>query len=154
MGIFGQLDAAAIPSNAFFIKQGEYPAEVTLAEFQTNKDDERMLVIEYTINDESSEFDGQKQRQRFVLIDSAMTQEMFEELSGEEKKTLRNRMTNLKRTLCGNGSFSKGLGVDINDLNDPEWNPSVLMGLQVIMAIKNFGAENTGTSINYVNIVD
>jgi hypothetical protein len=63
----------------------------------------------------------------------------------------------LKRTLCGNENnpSQKGLGINMEDLNDPEWNPEkALIGIQVNLAVNNYGASNEGVSVRWVNLRD
>ncbi len=154
MGIFGQLDAANIPTNPFYIEKGDYSAEVTDAKFKTNRDQVKQLYIQYTINDEDSQFLDSKAVQFFDLPDENMTQEMFSLLPSDEQRKMRRNLAALKRTLCGNDSNSsqKGLGVDQNDLNDPNWDPAVLMGTKVNLSITNYGATNEGVNIKWVNL--
>lgn len=148
MSIFGKLDAATIPTNPFHIEKGEYLAEITKAEFKTNRDNQRQLFIEYTITDTDSQYVDSKASQFFTLVDADMTAEMFELLPAEEKKNIRRANATLKRTLCGhsNNAAQKGLGVNPDDLNDENWNPAVLLGTKVMMAINN------GTTGEYVNV--
>lgn len=156
MSIFGKMDAATIPTNPFWIEAGEYKAEVTDAKYQLNRNDEKQLVIEYTIIDSDSEFVDKKAKQYFVLVEDAMTAEAFLLLPLEQKQKIRREMANLKRTLCGSGNNSnrRGLGVDVNDLNDPEWDPAVLKGLKVDMTITNYGPNDEGINVKYVNLSD
>ncbi len=155
MGIFGQLDAATIPSNPFFIEKGNYEAQVTKAEFRTNQDNQKQIYIEYTITEEESEYYDRKISQFFTLVDPDMTKADFDLLPNDEKQAIRNRLSNLKRTLCGNDGNEKqrGLGVDPDDLNDKDWDPTVLMGLDVDLNIKTY-ADNTKSSVNWANIRD
>jgi hypothetical protein len=85
-----------------------------------------------------------------------MTAEAFLLLPTEEKQKIRREMANLKRTLCGSGNNSnrRGLGIDANDLNDPDWNPAVLKGLEVDMTITNYGPNDEGINVKYVNLSD
>jgi hypothetical protein len=71
MSIFGKMDAATIPTNPFWIEAGEYKAQVTDAKYQTNRNDEKQLVIEYTIVDADSEFVDKNAKQYFVLVDDS-----------------------------------------------------------------------------------
>lgn len=154
MSIFGKLDAANIPTNPFFVEKGDYPAEVSDAKYQTNRDEVRQLKIEYTITDDTSEYDGKKVSHFFNLVDPEMTTEMFELLPADEKKKLRMNMANLKRTLCGNDGNDnhKGLGVSPDDLNEEGWNPQVVIGTKVTIGISNYGANNEGVNIKWVNL--
>lgn len=156
MSIFGKMDAATIPTNPFWIEAGEYKAEVTDAKYQTNRNDEKQIVIEYVIIDSDSEFVDKKAKQYFVLVEDAMTAETFNLMPAEEKQKIRRDMANLKRTLCGSGNNSnrRGLGVDVNDLNDPAWDPAVLKGLKVDMTITNYGPNDEGINVKYVNLSD
>jgi len=156
MSIFGQLDAAAIPTNPFFIEKGEYEAEVTKAFYKTNREEQRQLVIEYTITEEDSQFLDSKASQYFTLPDANMTNETLALLPADEQKAIRRTLSAMKRTLCGNdaNSSQKGLGVDANDLNDENWDPEVLVGKKVAIGISNYGANNEGVNIRWVNLID
>lgn len=156
MGLFGKLDAANIPSNPFFIEKGDYSATVTKALFKANREGARQLVIEYTIDDEDSEYLDKKASQYFTLPDADMTPEAFELLPSEEKKRIRATLSSMKRTLCGNDASStqNGLGVDPDDLNDENWNPEVLLGTKVNIGIGNYGANNEGVNVRWVNLRD
>lgn len=156
MSIFGKLDAEAIPTNPFFVEKGEYTAEVTNAKFKQNRDDQKQLHLEYTITDESSQFLDSKVQQFFTLVDSEMTQESFLLLPAEEQKSIRRTMSALKRTLCGNDNNDKqkGLGVRPDELNDENWNPEVLKGTKVMLAVNNYGATNEGVAVKWVNLLE
>lgn len=152
MSIFGKLDAANIPTNPNFVEQGEYEAEVTDAQYKTNRDNRRQLVIEYTITSSASQYLGSKVYDYFTLVDEDMDLATFEMLPAEEKKNIRRAMSALKRRLCGNGASSQqpGLGVPSDDLNDENWNPADLKGRQVNLAVSNYG--NDGVNVRWVNL--
>lgn len=154
MSIFGQLDAAKIPTNPFFVEAGTYHGEVTAAEIKAKKDETQYLFIEFTITDAESGFKGKKVQGRYDLVDPSMTQEQFDLLPADEKEKLRGRMINLKKILCGQEGFEKqkGLGQTPDDLNDSNWNPSVLKGLQVVFGVRNYGTD--GVKIQWVNLDD
>jgi hypothetical protein len=154
MSIFGKLDAANIPTNPFWVEAGEYSAEVTKAQYKTNRNDQKQLLIEYTITSPESQFLDSKVAQFFTLVDSEMTQEAFTLLPIDEQKNIRRTMSALKRTLCGNDSNSKqrGLGVEPDDLNDEDWNPEVLVGTKVDIAVANYGSSNEGVNVKWVNL--
>lgn len=156
MSIFGQLDAANIPTNPFFIEAGDYEAEVTKALFKNNRDGQKQLVIEYTITDDASEFDGKTVSQYFTLVDPDMTAEQFALLPAAEKQKISRTNSAIKRTLCGNNAneAQKGLGVDPEDLNSPTWTPEFLVGTKVNIGISNYGAENEGVNLKWVNLRD
>lgn len=156
MSIFGKLDAQTIQTNSYWVEKGEYSAEVTKAEFKTNRDGDRQLFIQYTINNEDSQFLDSKVSQYFTLPDPEMTHESLLLMPPEEQKKIRLSMAKLKRTLCGNenNENQKGLGVAIDDLNDPDWNPVTLLGTKVDLAVSNYGANNQGVNINWVNLTD
>jgi hypothetical protein len=151
MSIFGKLDAANIPTNPFWVGAGEYTAEVTDAKYKVNRDDEKQLVIEYTIDDETSEFVDSRVAQFFTLINPDMTKEDLELLPPEEKKNIRRSIAALKRTLCGTDK-NQGLGIEPDDLNDPEWDPAVLKGSKVNIGVVNYGSSNEGVSVRWVNL--
>lgn len=154
MSLFGKLDSQNIPTNPFFVEKGEYEAEVTRAEFKTNRDQDRQLHIEYTITSAESQFLDSKVVQFFTLVDPNLTQESFSLLPAEEQKKIRRNLSTLKRTLCGNdgNSSQKGLGVDAEDLNAENWNPEVLVGTKVILAVQNYGPTNEGVAVRWVNL--
>jgi hypothetical protein len=154
MSIFGELDAENIKSNAYFVEAGDYSAEVTDAKFQTNKDGDRQLSIEYTINDEDSQYFDSKVKQFFTLVPADMTQEKMLTLPTETQKSIRRSNSALKRTLCGNpaNSSQKGLGVPASDLNDKNWDPAVLRGTKVNIGVNNYGSD--GVNVRWVNLAD
>ena len=149
MGIFAKLDAASIPTNPFFIEKGEYDAEVTNAQFKDNRDGERQLFLEYTIDDETSQYNGSRAQHYFDLPDPEMTSETLALLPPDEQKNIRRSISSMKKTLCGNGR-NKGLGVSADDLNEDEWSPEVLKGLKVNLAISNYGTD--GVNVQWVNL--
>lgn len=155
MSLFGKLDAANIPTNPFFIEKGDYSAEVTKAQYKTNRDQQKQLVIEYTITDEESQFLDSRASKYYTLVDSEMTQEMFELMPADEKKKIRQAMAALKRDLCGNDNnpSQKGLGISMDDLND-DFNPEILVGTKVQIGISNYGANNEGVNIRWVNLAE
>lgn len=152
MSIFGDLDAATIKTNPFFIEKGDYPAEVTVAKFQTNRDEERQLYIQYTINDELSEYDKYKPAKTYTLVPEGFTAADLAVLPANDIKKIKRDLASLKRDLCGNpgNDRQKGLGVNLEDLNDPNWKPEVLVGTKVILGIRNFGDD--GVNIQWVNL--
>lgn len=153
MGIFGKLDAAAVPANPFWVAAGEYSAEVTKAEYSViqkgNNAGTRQIHIEYTINDEA--YLDSRLHQYFALVDEDMTEEMFEMLPDEEKNKLRKANAKIKQTLCGNGTNQPGLGVDEMELNDDNWDPKSLVGTKVDIAVANGGDKNQYVNIRWVN---
>jgi hypothetical protein len=153
MSIFGQLDAANIPTNPFWVDAGEYTAEVTDAKYKINKDGARQLIIEYTIDDDASEFVESRVAQFFTLVDPELTQEDLELLPAEEKRNIRRSNAALKRNLCG-ANGRKGLGVNQDDLNDPEWDPKSLIGSKVNVGVTNYGSNDEGVSVRWVNLRD
>jgi hypothetical protein len=154
MGVFGKLDAAAIVTNPFFVKKGTYGAEVTAAKFQENKDGQKQLYIQYEITDEDSEYFGNKVNKIYSIVDSNMTAEDLAKLPPDEQKKIRNNLASLKRDLCGSDSNTsqKGLGVDIEDLDDENWDPAVLVSTKVVIGVVNYGANNEGVNIRWVNV--
>jgi hypothetical protein len=160
MSIFGKMDAANIPTNPYFIEAGEYHSEVTKAFFKDgrNKDGDatRQLVLEFTIKDEDSQYNGRKQPAYYNLVDPNMTQEDYELLPAKEKASIQRELSKLKRDLCGNenNSSQKGLGVDIEDLNDDSWKPETLIGTEVTLALSNWGPTNEGVNIKWVNLAE
>ncbi len=154
MSLFGKLDAANIPTNSFFVAAGDYSATVTVGEYRNKRDGNgRQLHIEYQITDPESEYLDSKVGQFFDLVDADMTAETFELLPADEKKKIRKTNSAIKRTLCGNPGRDDqpGLGVTEDDLNDPEWDPKSLVGTDVDLTIYNFGPNNDGVGVRYVN---
>lgn len=152
MSLFGKLDAARIPSNPYFIEAGDYPAEVTEAKYQ-ERDGVRQLRIDYTINDETSLFNGKRVSHFFDLPSEDMTEEQFELLPADEKQKIHKAMSSLKRTLCGTegNDRQRGLGVHEDALNDENWDPSSLVGIKLTLGISNWGKNSEGVNIKYVN---
>lgn len=155
MSLFGKLDAATIPSNPFHVDPGDYSAEVIKAEYRTT-DKGRQLRITYKINDEESEFFENQVTQFFNLIDPDMTNEQFELLPPNEKRKIKGALSSLKRSLCGSdgNESQRGLGVDPEDLNDESWDPATLVGKLVDIGVRNFGQNNTGVGVQWVNLQD
>jgi hypothetical protein len=155
MGIFGKLDAATIPTNPFFIAKGNYGAEVVAAKFQTDRDGDKQLYIQVAITDEDSAFFKKKAHKIYDIVDENLTSEELALMPIEEQQKIRSQISTLKRDLCGNdgNGSQKGLGVDVDDLNDGEWNPEVLVGTKINMGIKNWGADNQGVNIQWMNII-
>jgi hypothetical protein len=149
MSIFGKLDAATIPSNPFYVKEGEYVAEVTAARYQEGRDG-RQLYLEFTIKD-SSEYNGSKVTKYFDLPAEDMTAEQFELMPDDEKAKMRRNNSLVKNILCGRSEKLKGLGVPVDDLNDENWKPDVVVGTPVNMAISNFGED--GVNFKWANII-
>lgn len=157
MSIFGKLDAAAIPTNPFFIEEGEYATEVTEAKFQTQSKDGKevkQLYIQFTIIDESSQFVGSKAVKTYNLVDEDLTAETLALLPPDDQKKIRQSIAALKRDLCGNGNNPKqrGLGVAIEDLDDPNWNPEVLKGTKADIGINNYGSTKEGVNVRWVTL--
>ncbi len=156
MSIFGKLDAQSIPSNPYFIEKGDYDAEVTKGEFRTKQDGTRQLFIEYTITEENSAYLDSRASQFFNLPDPELTQEAFNMMPADDQKKLRQQISAMKRTLCGNDAnpSQKGLGVDADDLNDESWDPGSLVGTKVRIGISNYGATNEGVNVRWVNLAE
>lgn len=156
MSIFGELDAAQVSTNPYFIEGGEYAAEVIEAKYKENRDGVRQLYIQYILTDTDSEYVGQKPSHFFNLVADDMTAEKFALLPAEEKKKIRLAMATLKKTLCGSDGNAnhKGLGVPVDDLNDKDWNPAVLVGTKVMLGIANGGTNNEYVNIRWVNLAD
>jgi hypothetical protein len=153
MSIFGKLDAAKIPASPYFIEAGEYSAVVNKAEYRNNRDGDRQLFIEYLISDEDSLFHNKRVGVFFALVDPDLTEEDFTLLPTAEQATIHRNITNLKRAMCGYGN-NKGLGVTVEDLNSDDWDPAVLKGLAVNLAINNWGADNQGVNVKWANLVE
>lgn len=156
MSIFGQLDAASISSNPFKVEKGIYPAEVTKFEFRQTQKGTRQLFLEVVITDDESEFIDDKVNKYYFLPDEDLDQEKFDQLPADERKRIRKNMATIKKDLCGNESREdqKGLGVDPNDLNDPDWNPQTLVGTKVTIGVNNFGANGNGVNLQWINLRD
>ena len=159
MSLFGKMDAANIPTNPYFIEEGEYTAEVTKALFKENRDGKRQLQIEYTLNGGSNgvetQFVDSRASQYFDLVDSDLDNQKMALLPVDEQKKIRRDLSTLKRNLCGNDNnpAQKGLGVDSDDLNDVNWNPASLIGTKVNIAISNYGPTKEGVNIKWVNLI-
>lgn len=154
MGLFGKLDAANIPTNPFFVAKGDYSAEVVASRYQVKPDGTKQFYIQYEITNEDSEYLGKKPTRIYDLVDENMTEKDFELLPSDEKNKIRNRMSSLKRDLCGNtaNAYQKGLGVSLEDVNDPDWNPETIVGTKVNIGITNYGPDNEGVNIRWVNL--
>jgi hypothetical protein len=153
MGIFGQLDAANIRTNPLFIEAGEYEAEVIKAEFRTRaSDNARQIYFQYQITEDDSAFNGKKASQFFTLVADDMTAEKFAALPEDERNKIDKSNSALKRTLSGTAGFAnqRGLGVDEEELNNPEWTPESLIGTKITLTISNYGTD--GVNVRSVNI--
>lgn len=151
MSLFGKLDAANVKTNPLYIEAGEYPAEVTKAEFRTNRNNQRQLFLQYTITDEDSKFNKKRASQFYTLPPEDLTAEMLAEMPEDEAKKIEDSLSSMKRTLSGTSGFAahRGLGVDEEELNNPEWTPEGLVGTKIILTISNFGLD--GVNIRMVN---
>ena len=152
MSIFGEMDAENIKSNPYFVEAGDYSAEVSDAKFQTTKDGQRQIVIEYMISETNSQYYESRVKQFFNLVPADMTNEKIALLPSDEQKAIRRSNSALKRTLCGNpaNSSQKGLGVPASDLNDKNWDPAVLKGTKVNIGVNNYGSD--GVNVRWVNL--
>lgn len=156
MSIFGLMDAEQVSSNPFWVKEDTYDCQVTDAKFKANRDGDRQLFIEFTIDDSSSEYNDFKLQKYYTLPPADLTQEAFELMDAEGKKKLRQQMANLKRDLCGDDSNAnkKGLGVAASDLNDPEWTPEVLIGTDCVVGVGNGGSDKQYVNVRWMNLRD
>ena len=158
MSLFGKLDAANVKTNPLYIEAGEYPAEVTKAEFRVNRSGERQLFLQYTIVDEDSKYHNKRASQFYTLPPADLDAEGLEILREADAKAaekIESTISGMKRTLSGTSGFAahRGLGVPEEDLNDPEWTPEGLVGTKIILTISNYGLD--GVNIRMVNkIVD
>lgn len=151
MSVFGKLDAASVSSNPYKVEKGIYPAEITKFEFRQTKNDQRQLFLECQIEDMDSEYDDERVNKYYFLPDENMDQETFDAFPSDEKKRIRKNMATLKRDLCGSETRTdqKGLGVDPEDLNDPDWNPATLVGTKVTIGVNNY---RDNTNLNWINL--
>jgi|SRR3990170_1071550 len=155
MSIFGELDAEKIPTNPFWVEEGEYRAQITKAEISQNKDGTKTnLIIAFTILNADSEFEGKEVRQ-YLQIYPELTKESYKLLPVEERKIINRNMTNLKKLLCGQPEMErKGLGVDPAELDSDEWDPKTLVNLEVNIAVQNSGEEGQYTNLKWANLAD
>lgn len=158
MGIFGDLDAASVESNPFFVAAGEYPGQVHKVEIRTNREEQRQFFIEYLIVDPTSEFDGSRVQKYYPMVDKDLTAEKIKLLPPSEQAEIRKMNADLKRALCGNEGVKNqpGLGVTVDDLNDPDWEtnlPKKLIGRDVTIAVQNFGLNNQGVGLRWANVI-
>lgn len=154
MSIFGKLDAASVSSNPFKVEKGVYPAEVTKFEFRQTAKGQRQLFLETIITDDDSEFNDERVNKYYFLPDDDLDEEKFEALPSDEKKRVRKNLATLKKDLCGNEARpdQKGLGIDPNDLNDPNWDPTPYVGTKVTIGVSNFGANGNGVNLQWINL--
>lgn len=154
MSIFGKLDAESVSSNPYKVEKGVYEAEITKFEFRKSSNDQRQLFLETVITDPDSEFCDDKVNKYYFLPDEDMDQEKFDALPSDERKRIRKNMAVVKRDLCGNDARAdqKGLGIDPSDLNDPNWDPSPLVGTKVTIGVSNFGANGNGVNMQWINL--
>lgn len=150
MSLFGKLDADNIPSNPFFIEKGEYEAEITDAKFNV-REGKRQLLITFSITDENSSYFEYKATKYFDLVDPNLTAEDLALLPAADQREIRRQLSSVKNALCGNGR-NKGLGVDPDDLNSEDWDPKVLVGTKVEMAVSNYGPKDQGVNVRWANI--
>jgi hypothetical protein len=152
MSIFGQLDAANITTNVYFIEKGDYPGQVVVAEYRKDRNDNRQLFLQYQIQDEDSQYNEMKVQQYFSLVPEDMTNEKFALLPADEKKKIQRVNAAIKRTLCGSDSNSsqKGLGVTEDELNDPAWTPGSLVGTPIVFGVDNWGKDQV--QVKWVNL--
>lgn len=159
MSIFGDLDADEIPENPYWVEEGEYSAVITDAFFHENKkkeDNPHQLVICYTITDEDSEYFNNEVRDWFTYFKD-MNKEIYQSLSAAEKKEVKSALSAIKRRLCGQKDTDpprKGLGQPESVLNDPEWDPKELVGLEVDLLVSNSGDKNQYSNVRWANLAD
>lgn|SRR5512138_398605 len=153
MSIFGKIDAESVSSNPFKVDRGIYPGEVTKFEFRTTSNGNRQLFLETVIEDSESEFDGERVNKTYFLPDDDMDAEKLETLPSDERRRVKKNMATIKKDLCGEpGNITRrGLGIDPNDLNDPNWSPSPVVGSKVIFGVNNY-KENS--NIAWINLRD
>ena len=153
MSIFGMMDADKIPTNPFWIKCGEYFGEVVTSELRENSNNEnksRMFFLEYKIESEGG-FKGRRAQHRLPLPAADFTEEDMALLSEEDQAKVMRQISTAKRVLCGDG-YRKGLGVPVESLNDPEWDPAEILTRKVNFLIDNYGDDNNGVQIKWVEL--
>lgn len=156
MGIFGELDADEIPDNPFWIAKGEYTAFISNAYFHWNeKREQEQLVICYKISDSDSKYYKREARDFFDVYRN-LTREEWEAMSESEQAQIERSNGAIKRRLHGQPNKGyPGLGVDLADLDDSEWDPKEsLVNKEVIIAIQNYGEEDEGVNVRYANLVE
>lgn len=156
MSIFGKLDAANVKANPNFVEAGDYLAQVTDARINVSADERRQLIIQYTIDDAESMFLDKKVTKMYFLPDPDLDEKALMLLPKDERESIIKNISKMKRDLCGNpvNKRQKGLGVDPEILNSPEWDPKSLIGLKVVIHVTNFGTTNEGVNIQWVNLAE
>jgi hypothetical protein len=158
MGIFGKLDARNVSTNPFFVEEGEYTGVVESAKIVENKEKEKtQLIISYKITDKGNKYYGKLVTEWFTIYPE-MDEETYASLSPEEQGIVDRNNTNVKRRLCGwskpDGTVvSTGLGVPESELNE-DWDPKVLLNIEVDLGVKNSGDDNEYTNVKWVRRAD
>ena len=153
MSLFGELDAAEISTNPFYVEAGEYSGKIVEAKHTEDRDGNPRFQIRYVITDEMSDYHGKTLMDSFKLF-PGMTSELLATLPPAEKKEVRDALGALKRRLCGqeNVEDDKGLGVLEEELNDEEWDPKTLVDMEVELAVVN-SADNTRSFVRWARKV-
>lgn len=144
MGIFGDLDTDSIPENPYWTAKGEYPALITSAYYNKdkNRDDQPQLIIVYTITDEMSEFFNNELRDRFDIYPDISEDSLASMHPAEKKKIIRS-LSHVKRRLEALGQT----GYD-----GPDWTPEELVNLEVDLAVVNRGDNNQFSNVAWAKL--
>lgn len=152
--VFGDIDAEDIQTNPYFVEGGVYYGRISKAEFKENSDGTKInLMISYEItgaaDSENEQYVGNWPTD-FLRVYPNLTKEDEAAMDADDRKKLKDDRVRLVRRLCGGGKGRPGLGVPKADLNDPDWNPEVLVGTEVEMFIKNWENKEGELQINIV----
>lgn len=158
MGVFGDLDRNKIPTNPYWVEEGEYTATISNAfthkQPKKGSDDpndvQDQFVIVYTISDTNSVYFESDVRDYFHFFPD-LTDEDYEALDPREKKRVKAALSAIRRRLCGQEEDDDdiGLGVDPKDLQemDPKDLAISLIGTEVDLGVVNRGTKNQYSNV-------
>lgn len=140
MGLFGNLDAADIPDNPFYVAPGTYPAVLTEAKIQAKKDGSGSgLSFKWIIEDEDSEYNGQNISDWQNLPPEDLTQDGM-------TPAIRGALSRLKQRLTQMGLTDQ----EQDDLLEPG-NLDQLIGMKADVTVTESADKNDPAKI-YTNI--
>lgn len=119
MSIFGDMDTTEIGDDPFFTAAGTYKAVCSDASIQTKEEKGTSLVIDWTIDEPDSDFNGNNVREYFALFPG----QAYASLDANEKK----RLMFLKKRLRD--------GFDLSEEEMAAVNPSDLIGSEAYLTL-------------------
>jgi hypothetical protein len=133
MGLFGEVDAAEVPDNPFYVAPGTYPCVLTEAKVVPKKDGTGQgLAFKWVIQDEDSEYNGQNIQDWNNIYPEVTEDEVTPEIRRDQAR-LKMRLTQMglsteqMNNLLEEGGLDEliGMTADVTcketpDKNDPD----------------------------------